>query len=248
MGCENPITGPGPQPTYLESADFHPMLNVLGVLRTGKMNGLGLSFVHLERSFPFNEFPDSLEVTDARVMLYRYGGHVIVDSVEFMFTHFDSTFQKSEYRHPEFTPEEKQTYGISCRKEGFPTLASQTTVPAMPAIIEDSVQSNGNQYSFSILRDTLVSLYDIYFSDGVSTHYQRHRIPEFGNMHVVFETGDYPVSTGNLLIYAYDLNLSEYLAYNVNIKPNTFRTDYSTVEDGFGCFGSLNLLDLMVTF
>ena len=55
-------------------------------------------------------------------------------------------------------------------------------------------------------------------------------------------------STGLLIIYAYDLQLSEYMTYNVSIKPNTYRSDYSTVDNGFGCFGSLNVFSKMINF
>ena len=55
-------------------------------------------------------------------------------------------------------------------------------------------------------------------------------------------------STGLLIIYAYDLQLSEYITYNVSIKPNTYRSDYSTVDNGFGCFGSLNVFSKMINF
>ena len=53
-----------------------------------------------------------------------------------------------------------------------------------------------------------------------------------------------PAFTGpcTLLIYQYDLNLSTYLTANLSIKPNIYQTDFSTVTDGYGCFGSLNVL------
>ena len=55
-------------------------------------------------------------------------------------------------------------------------------------------------------------------------------------------------SAGLLIIYAYDLQLSEYMTYNVSIKPNTYRSDYSTVDNGFGCFGSLNIYSKVIDF
>jgi len=64
-----------------------------------------------------------------------------------------------------------------------------------------------------------------------------------GNTPVEVDAG-VPVITGDrLTVYAYDKNLSEYLtAANLFIKPNTYRPPFTTVQNGYGCFGSLNLL------
>ena len=46
-----------------------------------------------------------------------------------------------------------------------------------------------------------------------------------------------------LIIYAYDQNLSEYFAAaNLSFKPNTYRPPFTNVQNGYGCFWSLNLL------
>ena len=55
-------------------------------------------------------------------------------------------------------------------------------------------------------------------------------------------------SEGKLIIYAYDIKLSEYITYNIIIKPQTYQSNYSTVNNGFGCFGSMNLLEKTLTF
>lgn len=247
-GCENPITGYGPQPVYLDKQEHRPMLNVFGVLRPGTQNGMPLSFVHLEESFSVTSYPDTIEVRDADVTLFRYEWDVIVDSMSFMYTHFDSTFQRSEYRHAEFYPVENQTYGISCCKSGFPELTSKTTVPSVPAIIEDSIEINTNRLTFSILGDSLAALYDITLWVGEDLYNQRLRRPEVGNIDVAFDLDTNHGPSGVLLVYAYDLQLSKYMTYNVNVKYNSYRSDYSTVENGLGCFGSLNVLERIVTF
>jgi len=247
-GCENPITGYGPQPVYLDKQEHRPMLNVFGVLRPGTQNGMPLSFVHLEESFSVTSSPDVIEVRDADVTLFRYEGDVIVDSTAFTYTHFDSTFQRSEYRHAEFYPVEYQTYGLSCRRSGFPELTSKTTVPSVPAIIEDSFEIDTNRLAFSILGDSLAALYDITLWVGEHLYNQRLRRPEVGNIDVAFDLDANHGLSGTLLIYAYDLQLSKYMTYNVNVKYNTYRSDYSTVENGLGCFGSLNVLERIVTF
>jgi len=47
---------------------------------------------------------------------------------------------------------------------------------------------------------------------------------------------------GFLAIYAYDLNLTKYFTASISIKPNTYQPAYSTVQNGYGSFGSLNIL------
>ena len=72
--------------------------------------------------------------------------------------------------------------------------------------------------------------------------------PETGDLTVTIDIEQSSESAGLLIIYAYDLQLSEYITYNVIIKMNSYRSDYSTVDNGFGCFGSLNIFSKMINF
>jgi hypothetical protein len=239
--CENFITGYGPQPRYLENLSFKPMLNILGVLRPDTLEGLPQSFVHLEKSYPFNEFPDSTIITDAQVTLYQYEGTTIVDSIRLTYSNYQPFFQTSEYRDSTFFPEGGVIYGISCIREGFPILKGLTCVPLIPVINDNSIQIAAEQLSFTIKRDSQVALYDIFFLVGDRTYQTRIRRPETGDTEVVLDLDQPLAGDGELIIYGYDLNLSEYITYNISIKPNTYHSPYSTVKDGYGCFGSLNV-------
>jgi len=83
---------------------------------------------------------------------------------------------------------------------------------------------------------------------GQKAYTDRIQRPEVGDIAVTIAIEPSGESTGLLIIYAYDLQLSEYITYNVSIKPNTYRSDYSTVDNGFGCFGSLNVFSKMINF
>jgi hypothetical protein len=168
-----------------------------------------------------------------------------VDTIALSYTNFDSTFPTSDYRHPDFYPIEGHTYGISCIKQGYPELTSKTTVPK---IVDDVIQVNANNISFSIMRDSLAALYDVYLIIVQKAHADRIQRPEAGDIAVAIAIEPSNESTGLLIIYAYDLQLSEYITYNVIIKTNTYRSDYSTVDNGFGCFGSLNVFSKVITF
>jgi hypothetical protein len=241
-GCDDWITGYGPQPDYIDEWRHRPMLNVFGVLRPDTLDGLPQSFVHLERAFPVTSYPDTLDVKDAEVVITRFDGGAPVDSITLEYTGFDSAFPMAEYRHSDFFPSASTTYGIVCRRDGYPELASETTVPAVPELIESTFEYTQGRISFSIARDSLAALYEVYFILDEQFVSQRVRRPESGDAEVVFEIEDSQARDAVVMVYAYDLKLSEYMTYNVNFKFNTFRSDYSTVENGYGCFGSLNIL------
>ena len=247
IGCENPITGYGPQPSYFEEQEHIPMLNVFGVLRPGNTGDNPLSFIHLEKSFPYTVFPDTVVIKDAKVTIFRYEENKTVDSLNFSYTNFNSVFLTTEYRHPDFFPIAGLTYGISCNRDGFPELTSKTTVPFSPQIVNDSIQVSTGKLSFYIQRDPLVALYDIYLITEQNVFTQRVQMPEVGDTQVTMDFQQNGKTEALLMIYAYDLKLSEYITYNVTIKPNTYRSDYSTVENGYGCFGSLNVLEKIIS-
>lgn len=242
MSCGNWITDPGPQPIYLDDSAYTPAMNIFGVLRPDSANGLPMSSVHIERSYPFNQIPDTVVIDDAKVTVYEMDGNAAVDSAAFQYTDFNSAFTTFEYRHETFSPEAGRTYGIACERIGYPRLTATTTVPGVPQIVDDSIRLNSDRLSFTILRDTLAALYDVYYIAGDAVRNARISRPETGDIKVEIQLEKNDISTGLLLIYAYDLNLSEYITFNVSIKPNTFRSAYSTVQNGFGCFGSLNIL------
>jgi hypothetical protein len=240
--CGNWITDPGPQPVYLDDSGYIPAMNVLGVLRPDSANGKPMSTVHIERSYPVNQIPDTIVIADAKVTVYAFDGNAAVDSAVFTYTDFGSVFKAFEYRHETFSPKAGSTYGIACERDGFPRLTAATTVPGVPRIVDDAIRLNSGELSFSIIRDRLAALYDVYFIAGDAVRNARVTRPETGTVPVKIRLEKDDPPAGLLVVYAYDLNLSEYITFNVSIKPNTFRSAYTTVQGGFGCFGSMNIL------
>ena len=246
-GCENYIIGNGPQPKYFDQHDHEPMLNIIGVLRPDNIDDKPLSFVHLEKSYPYATFPDTIRVTDASVTLIEYEENTTVDSIPLSYTDCNDAFETLEYRHSDFFPIAGHTYGISCVRDGFPELTSHTTIPCVPIIVDNSLQVESHRLTFAIVRDSLAALYDIFVLTEQQVYTERIRRPETGNTFIEMTFDQHIGSQGLLRIYAYDLQMSEYISYNISIKPNTFKSNYSTVENGFGCFGSLNILEETVT-
>jgi len=247
VGCENLITGPGPQPKFIENQDHEPLLNIFGVLRPDKLSDFPKSFIHLEKSFSaLEEYPDSLEIEDANVTIFTLEKSSAVDSFRLNYTKFNSIFSKFEYRHKDLNPLPGKTYKICCKYEGYPELTSKTTIPYKPNILDESVENS--QLTLTIERDSFSQLYEIYFIVGQNIYYERILRPEAGNISVKMKIEKSGESQGYLMIYAYDLNLSEYKTYTVTIKPNTYQANYSTVTNGFGCFGSMNFLEKTISF
>jgi hypothetical protein len=224
------------------------MMNILGVLRPGGFDGKPMSYIHLEKSYPFTSFPDTVEIADAEVKLFRFDENQAGDTLYFIYTNFDTAFESKEYRNKDFYPEAGCTYHVSCEKGGYPALTSETIVPNAPKIVDQSLQITEKNISFQILRDPLVGLYDIYFITSKQVYTNRIRRPESGNISATINFDPVSDNAVLLLIYAYDLKLSEYITYNISIKPNTYRSSYSTVENGYGCFGSLNYLEKVINF
>ena len=125
----------------------------------------------------------------------------------------------------------------------MPVLTAETIIPNQPVIDNNSIYTANNKVQFSIIADTTAFLYDIYLFVGSNQYYQRVLRAKTGNTSIEIDTNISIATNNKLLIYAYDKNLSEYFtAPNLFIKPNTYRPPFSTVQDGYGCFGSLNLL------
>jgi len=121
------------------------MLNVFGVLRPEYDFSISLSYVHLEAAYSVtSEYPDSFIIADAEVNLRNYSDNALQDSLDLIYTDFDSLFPEKEYRSSDFYPQAGETYGLACQKEGFPVLTSQTTMPFVPNIEASSIEINNS--------------------------------------------------------------------------------------------------------
>ena len=245
INCNNwDLTAPGPQPIILENTEHQPKLNVLGILRPDSTDGISLSFVHVELSFPINNYPDSAIVPNADVKILKLKGNVIVDSSNFIYTDF-GVFPNKEYRSQSCSPT-KGTYQLICQKEGFPTVKAQTTMVDVPQIEEGSFQVHESTLSFKIVRDEQVGLYEVVLQGNSWLVKERILRSKQGNIPVEFSLKNIPKGECALKIYAFDNNLSEYFTANLSSKPNIYQKDFSTVENGYGSFGALNVLEMEI--
>lgn len=251
LSCDLPWQ-PGPQPNYIDKIAYQDQFNVLGVLRPGYNSIAPLSYVHLETTYDFFDSPDSTKIGDAQVSLFCYNDSSIIDTLNLIFTNYNGIFDTKEYRTLDIDTVDSilagKTYSISCKKLGYPELTSETTIPTIPVIVNDNINIQSGKIVFDILRDEGVKVYDIYLNYNNYEIVHRELQPDYGNTNVEINFSAGSTGTGKLTIYAYDLKLSEYMTYNVIIKPQTYQDRYSTVDNGFGCFGSLNILEKNIEF
>ncbi|MBN1894302.1 hypothetical protein JW906_07390 [bacterium] len=233
-------TAPGPQPAVLEPVRHETMLNVFGVLRPDTLDGRPRSFVHLEFAYPATDFPDSTLVTDADVRIRKLGGESAADSCVLAYTDIDGAFVR-EYRHASFFPD-TGTYALTCRRQGFPVLTAETTIPGMPVIQDGIFITADRLLSFHVARDEYCGMVEIEVACGDRRVSNRFLRPESGHVPVRLQLDSGFKGSCTLTVYAYDLNLSGYLTANLSIKPNIYQADFSTVTNGYGCFGSMNIL------
>jgi len=232
----------GPQPRFIGDEEYSPGLNILGIIRPDFLGSKSLSYVLVEKVIPaVSSRPDSFNVIDAQVMVYRLMDDIAVDSFKF---YYDTTqLFPSIYRPRNLQPRAGDTYYISCTREGLPEVTATTTVPEVPVIENDDIIISGNSIRFRIESHPSAAMYDVVLLSGSYFNSARLLQSADGNTPVEISfTADLDPDS-RILIYAYDANLSDYLTSpNIFIKPNTYRPFFTTVNGGYGCFGSLNLL------
>jgi hypothetical protein len=231
----------GSQPTFEDGHQFVAGINIFGVIRPDSANGQSMNLINIEKVIPaVSNTDDSTTLIDFNATIYKINNKIVIDSLCFIYKYPDTTFT---HQPADFKPLPGNHFKIICQSPGLPVLTAETVIPNQPIIVNDSIYTVNNKIQFSIIADTTAYLYDIYLFAGSNQYYQRILRAKIGNTSVEIDANISIDTNNKLLIYAYDKNLSEYFtAPNLFIKPNTYRPPFSTVQNGYGCFGSLNLL------
>ena len=243
-GCKEYVFGP--EPHFINEREFTPRLNVFGVLRTDSLYGKPASLVRVDNTIHVDSVEtDTTVITGARVTIYEMGMNHATDTFHFVYTDYDSTYTVKDYRPRNFVPQANTSYQLRCEKEGYETVTGYTTVPEKPELI-DGVKTDDRQLKFEIKRRENAILYEFYLMKARDFHYDKKLRPDSGNVKVNISLPEGFTKPFELKIYAYDTHLSEYNTYSLYYKPNTYQPPYSTVENGYGCFGSMNVLRVRV--
>ena len=139
-GCEKVTDfyiGIPEQPDF-KNSDFHPGMNILGILRPDNKNGLNMSFVYIQKVLPATSaFSEELNIPDATVRIFEPG---VGDSVLFRYDNPSRTFSDSAYRSViPFNPQKGKMYGVVCHYAGLPDAVGIARMPDPPAIDLTSV-------------------------------------------------------------------------------------------------------------
>ncbi len=227
---------PGPMPEDIIDTEFEPGLNVFGILRAD--NSPGTSFIHVERAVTTEEMYENEEIfiTSAFVQISD-----TITSQMTIFSPSPDTIEKGYYFNSTFSPQPGHHYELEIAADDLPVLKGETTVPVKPAIVPQSLSITDQKVRFDLVLTTDTYQYNIYLFFG--DNYLEKQLPNYqtGSKKVEFNIADKSSLPTGIVIIGYDKNLTEYLNSSPSFLPQTFHETVRTVEDGYGCFGSLSV-------
>lgn len=229
------------QPRF-EDDLFQPGLNIFGVIRPDSTNGYNNSIIDLQRVMRAVGDTGDLEIDTAWVNTIVFD-NTIPYSCIFEPTTYNNIFTQSHYRPIDyFYPKAGQKVSVECQYANLPILTAETIIPNIPQIDMSSIQLTNSSINLSVLQDTSFQLIDVYvFIDTEIVGYRR--IPTYKFFDTEIYINNLPVGFNSIVLYAYDKNLTDYfLTSNTSLNFNKYRETFNTVENGYGVFGSLNLL------
>lgn len=230
-GCDLP-TEPGPQPTIIIETEFIPGHNILGILRMDEIPGS--SFIRVERAYKTTEITEDFSAVIDNALV----------TVSWMDTSavFEYSPDDEVYLNENFVPQIGIEYSLSILSESLPTLTAKTSILEDMAD-EPSVSINNNQISVLITPSPSIELYDVYLVSDFDRIY--HRISGDSNqLELSIDLGGLNGNPKTVEIYGYDANLSEYLQTSITIKPQSYHETVTTVENGYGCFGAVKVIEV----
>lgn len=236
------------QPEILENT-FVDGLNIFGLLQPDDSDGSNKSFVYVQRNWPALEYTDEsfTIIKNVDVRIIQKQNNAVLDTIYCPLLPSDSLFKDTLYRPDQvFSPIPGYTYQIICDHEDVPTALGETRFPHKPQLIDNSPIISEGRIEFEVAPDEGISMLDIYFSNEKFTGIVgRYVTNDTASSKIYF-----PIQgsgSSNIDIYGYDANLAAYYANsNTSLNFNKYRTTFSTLEAGFGVFGSLNSIQIQV--
>lgn len=231
------------QPSFFDKSQWHKVINIFGVIRPDS-DGKPMSFVYLVQATPTkNDTFNDPVLKNASVILYETKTSGITDTINLSFveTKSDTTWSFPRYVSNKLKPEGGFHYKIFCNSPGLPVLTGETTIPFVPEIVNGSLIITSSKINFEIVPDTLAYLYDIYLF-SVNDMLTKRVVRNGTDTVIVDWNLEKSEEWQILVIGAYDRNMANYMttATNSFFNFNTYRPPVTTVNGGYGCFGSLN--------
>lgn len=220
------------QPTNINSV-YVPGLNVFGVLKAGSIVDTSNHF------FEVHFIPHVFDTID--ISIYEADISLQIDSNTYNLNHFGNGL----YFNSELAPMPGQEWNYSCVYDTF-EVTSQTIIPNTPVVNTNTIEINDGSLALTIDYDASAYMYDVYYYDGYSFESKRI-VPGNGNDIEVQLDIEYNEESAISLLYviAYDQKYERYISTsNIFFKPNAYRPRFTTVDGGYGCFGSLCSLEI----
>jgi hypothetical protein len=235
--CDLP-TQPGPMPKDLIDLQFEPGLNIFGVLRADSI--AGSSFFHVERAVKTKEMYEGGDLADTTATVQLTD---TLTNETFWFNPATDTAYDGYYYNSNFMPQPEHHYQLEIQSAILPTLQAETTVPRKPVIVHESLDITSQQLSFDLQLSSDTYQYNVYLNLGNYSIEKQFSNNRDGTVKIEFEfpSGQQPAG---LTIIGYDQNLTTYLNSSPSFIPQTFHEMVITVENGYGCFGSLAVTNI----
>lgn len=220
-------------------------LNIFGILRPDAVSGFNRSFVYVHRILPALEPEGFYILRSALIKVERIIENEVSDQINFYLTPPESAFADTAYRPlTYFSPLEGEHYRITCKYEGMNDAVGETIIPFRPQINTSSLEIDANSISFSLLPDSLCGMIEIYQIRHNAYIALTRFIPYSDKETNVELKLPFDVNGSKLLIYSYDHNMAAYIGNsNISLNFNKYRTSISTLESGYGVFGSMNFTE-----
>jgi len=235
FSCDLPHQ-PGPMPTEIVATDFEPGLNVFGVLRADGVRGT--SFININRALTTEEiYSDTIHNFSPEVDYVKVSS--LSAGSEYQFIRVEDTSDWGNYQDTTLNVVAGETYDLEISAPGFPTLSGHTLIPNQPLLLANSLQVETDKISFEIDHHVSAYEYKLYliFADTILDKVVK---PDIGNMIPIDWTFDEELGAPMfLMLSALDENLTLFGNSPISFLPNTYHPDGSTVDGGYGCFGSV---------
>jgi hypothetical protein len=236
------------QPEFTENT-FKEGMNIFGLMRPDARGGFNKSFVYVQQNWPVLEYSDQsfVIIKDVDIQLIHLKNGLIIDTIAFPLMAADTFFSDTLYRSAQpFIPIPGDSYRLICIHPEFPEAIGETLFPYPPLLVENSLVITGQQVEFEVEPDRSIKMFDVYISgDGYAGIAGRYVTSDSLRTKITLTLpAEGPVM---IKIYGYDEKLAVYYANtNTSLNFNKYRTTFSTLEEGFGVFGSLNMTEFLV--
>ena len=221
-------------------------LNIFALLRPDSIGAYNRSSVYVHKVLPVMQAEGFYILQNTDIKIKKIVDEEITDIVSFPLVPSNAIFADTSYRPVSFfAPQAGERYRIVCKHADYPEARGETIIPPQPEIKQNSLTIRGREVSFTLSPDTLIGMFDIYqLSNNIHIPLSRIVPSTDGEINVELNFLFNPSGT-KLLLFAYDHNMAAYIGNsNISLNFNKFRTTISTLESGFGVFGSMNFREV----